>query len=48
MSYQTREHAFKLYQAALNKYIDCFNVASNFEFGHAENDKEIFVLLKLL
>eukprot|EP00826_Nyctotherus_ovalis_P024299 TRINITY_DN1880_c0_g2_i2.p1 TRINITY_DN1880_c0_g2~~TRINITY_DN1880_c0_g2_i2.p1 ORF type:complete len:273 (+),score=77.71 TRINITY_DN1880_c0_g2_i2:784-1602(+) len=44
MDYQTREHAFSLYQKHLHKYLSCFNTAS----GHCinyEEEEEIFVII---
>lgn len=40
LSYQTREHALKQFQALYHKYIDCFNVASGFQIKAEEESKE--------
>ena len=45
VSYQTREHALKLYQALYQKYLDCFNVAAGFALVSEEEEKVISVFI---
>lgn len=44
MDYQTREHAFALYQKHLHKYLHCFTAASGHPINY-EEEEEVFVTI---